>query len=872
MGLTSFSYHSFKTNKMAKYIILIIAILSVMADDPVFGQTSSPSEMWLKPASTDFTTIQNTVEQYYADRNKGQGTGYKQWKRWEYYNQTRLTPDGKITNNEARTIEAYLQERERYGIPDGDSPSAAFGQWTSLGPTNYTNLAGWNPGVGRVNVICFHPTNPSIFWLGMPSGGLWETTNGGGTWTPLTDGMPRLGVSGIAVDYNNTNIRYILTGDGDGGDTKSIGVLKTTDGGVTWFSTSLSFTVAEEVRGYKLIMHPTNSSILMAVTTNGIYRTTNSGSTWTLTLSGDYRDIEFKPGDPNYVYVSGTSTFHRSTDNGVNWTQITSGLPVGAWRIALGVTPAAPNYVYVFSGPSTAIGAFKGFYLSTNSGTSFSVRSTTPNLLGYSSTGNDIDEQTGYDLAVAVSRTADNNVIVGGINTWVSSNWGSNWAITSWWDTRGNVIGYTHADIHDLAINPLNNYLYCCSDGGIFRSVDFGANWTDLTSGIANTQWYRIAGIETNINLLVGGTQDNGSNKWTGTSTMTHVQGADGMDAMIDHSNSNIMYYSRQYGILVKTTNGGVTWSDISPASGPWVTPYIMNPSNSSIIYGGYYDVYKSTNGGASWTNMGVSGASAMAIGTSNTNRIYSASGSSIWRSDDAAASWVSISAGLAGNSVTSIAVNPDNSLDVFVTVGNYIAGQKVYESSDGGASWTNISGSLPNIVMNCIAYQDNNASPDNALYIGTDLGVYYRDVNTGDWIPFQNGLPNVPVSDIEIYEASNTIRAATYGRGLWSSTLYNSCPYGYALDPGNDPSNPNYTGFQLYEANNYVTSSRTITGGIGTDVTYKAGDHVTLTTGFHAKQGNLFKATLGPCEALSPPPVFGRYIGTMTKNSSGND
>jgi photosystem II stability/assembly factor-like uncharacterized protein len=845
---------------MKKHISLLITMIAVWSGSIVTGQVSAPSEMWLNPPSRDFATIQQTVENYYANRDKGPGTGYKQWKRWEYFNSTRLTPNGEITNIEARNLEAYLQERENQ---NNDSPLTTFGYWQSLGPTNYTNLAGWNPGVGRVNVIAFHPTVANTFWLGMPSGGLWKTTTGGTSWTPLTDGMPRIGVSGIAIDYNNTDIMYILTGDGDGGDTYSIGVLKTTDGGVTWYNTGLSWDVSQLIRGYKLIMHPTNSSILMAVTDDGVYRTTNGGVSWTQVLAGTYRDIEFKPGDPTYVYVSGTSTFYRSTNTGVNWTQILTGMPSGCTRIAIAVTPNNSSYVYLFGGPPTAVGAFKGVYRSTDSGGSFSVRSTTPNLLGYSSTGNDSDHQTTYDLAMAVSRTNAQDVIVGGINTWSSSNGGTSWTITSWWDTRGNTIGYTHADIHDLAINPLNNYLYCCSDGGIFRSTNFGVDWTDLTPGIANTQWYRIAGIETNTNLLVGGTQDNGSNKWTGTPTYTHIQGADGMDAMIDHSDANTMYYSRQYGTLVKSTDAGATWTNISPASGAWVTPYIMNPSNSSIIYGGYADVYKSTNGGTSWSNMGADGRSAMAIGTSNTSRVYTANGSLIWRSDDAAATWTSISAGLGGNSVTFIAVNPDNSLDVFVTVGNYNAGQKVYESADGGATWTNISGSLPNVVMNCIAYEDNNGVPNDALYVGTDLGVYYRDDNIGDWILFQNGLPNVPVMDLEINEAGNLIRAATFGRGLWSSDLYYSCPSAYSLTTGNDPSNPNYTGVQYYEASNTVTSSRVITGGIGTDVTYKAGNSVTLTTGFHARAGNLFKAVLGPCQALAPP-LMGKYISQM--------
>ncbi len=852
---------------MKKYTSLILTILILLLGWGVRGQSIAPSSLWLDPPTDDFASIQQSVEQYYADKDKGQGSGYKQWKRWEYFNQSRLTPDGKITNVTARNWDAYLEQMQRYNGDNSTGTMATNGYWSSLGPFGYVNGAGWNPGVGRINVIAFHPTNASIFWVGMPSGGLWKTSTGGGSWTPLTDGMPRIGVSGIAINYSNTDIMYILTGDGDGGDTKSIGVLKTINGGETWLSTGLTWTVADNVRGYKLLMHPTSPSILFAVTTAGIYKTINSGSTWTQVLAGSYRDIEFKPGDPTYVYVSGESTFHRSTDSGETWTQITTGMPTGCTRIAIGVSPAATSYVYLFGGPPTGAGSFKGFYLSTNSGASFSTRSTTPNVLGYSSIGDDNKHQTTYDLAMTISRTNSADVIVGGINTWTSSNWGSTWTISSMWNDYSGTIGYTHADIHDLAINPLNNYLYCCSDGGIFRSTDFGLNWTDLTYGIANTQWYRIAGTPQNASLIIGGTQDNGSDKWTGGSTMEHILGADGMDCMIDYTNSNIMYYSSQYGDLVKSTNGGTSYSGIKPAgaAGTWVTPYIMNPTNPSIIYAGYTDIYKSSDGGATWTNLGYAGSSAMAIGTSFTSRVYAANGTSIWRTDDAGSTWTSIATGLPGIGITSIAVNPDYSYDVFVTVGDYYAGQKVYYSGDGGSTWTNYSGTLPNVVVNCIVYEDNNGSPNHALYIGTDIGVFYRNSTIGDWIPFQNGLPNVPVFDLELNKTSGYLRAGTYGRGLWSSSLYSGCPTDYLLTVGNDPSNPNYTGVQYYEASNSVSSSRVITGGIGTDVTYKAGNYVSLTTGFQAKAGNLFKATLGPCQATAPP-MKGTYAGPMTE------
>jgi photosystem II stability/assembly factor-like uncharacterized protein len=848
--------------------IAFLLLISTMG----LGQQTDPYQLWMNPATDDFATIQQTVEQYFEGRDHGRGSGYVQWKRWEYFNKYRLTPDGKITNVAARNWQAYLDYMQKLQTDAPSAPITTFGYWSPLNILGWTNGAGWNPGIGRVNVIAFHPTNSSIFWIGCPSGGLWKTINGGTSWTPLTDGMPRIGVSGIAINPSNTNIMYILTGDGDGADTYSIGVLKTTNGGETWLSTGLSWNATDFKRGYKLAMNPNDVNMLFAVTSDGIYRTTNAGANWTLERSGWFFDLEFKPGDPTYVYACTSTQFWRSTDSGDNWTQITSGVPTGCTRMALGVSPASSGYVYIFAGPPTAVGVFKGVYRSFDSGANFYLKANTPNLLGYSSTGNDNKHQTTYDLAMTVSRTDEANLIVGGINTWKSTDWGSTWTITSMWnDPPPSSIGYTHADIHDLAINPLNNYLYCCSDGGVFRSTDFGDNWTDLSYGLEITQWYCIAGYQAYTSLIIGGTQDNGSNKWSGGGTLLHILGADGMDCMIDHTNSLIMYYSSQDGDLKKSINGGTSYSSIQPAgsTGTWVTPYIMDPVTATTIYGGYDDVYKSINGGTSWTNKGVDGRGAMAIGTNNTDRVYAANGSSIWMSNNGGDSWTPINAGLpGGRSITYIAVNPDFSMDVFVTLDGYSSGEKVYMSNDAGSTWTNISGSLPNVPTNCIAYEDCNGTPAHALYVGTDIGVFYRNTTLGDWIPFRNGLPTVSVKDLIIYKSSNLIRAATYGRGIWSSELYSTCPVWYYLSQGNDPSNPNYTGYQYYESSDSTTSSRIITGGLGTNVTYRSNGYIRLTQGFHAREHNKFKAILGPCGGIPvvPPqkPVSGNFEGPM--------
>jgi len=845
---------------MKKLKFIIAFVFGILICGSLIGQEQNPWDIWMNPETDDFATIQQNAEDYFSTIDKfKRGSGYKQYKRWEYLQMNRLSPDGKIINYAAKNFEEHSAYMGNYGSRD---IMTTYGYWQSEGPEYFVDGNGWNGGIGRVNCITFHPSNASIIWVGTPAGGLWKTTSGGTSWTPLTDGMPRIGVSGLAVNYNNTNIMYLLTGDGDGGDVPSIGVMKTTDGGVTWYPTGLTWDATQNKRAYKIIMHPTVSSTLFVVSVDGIHKTTNSGSSWTIVHSagGNYHDIEFKPGDPTIMYACAGTEFFRSTDSGDNWTEITSGVPTSATRMAIGVSPNNSAYVYLFAGPSYSDGTFVGMYLSTSSGSTFSTRSTTPNILGYSSTGADDDDQTTYDHALVVSRTDVADVITGGINCWSSSNWGANWSLSSMWNNPPGS-DYTHADIHALEINPLNNYVYCGSDGGFFRSTNFGADWTDLSNGLAITQSYRIAGYEPNVDLITNGTQDIGSNKWTGGTTMLHVLGADGMDCMIDHGNSNVLYNCIQFGNIYKSTNGGASYSFIAPLvdSGPWVTPLIMNPSNSSIIYAGYSDIYKSTNGGSSWTNIGYSGTGAMAIGTSNTNRVYASIGgtNTIYRSDDGGSTFTTVSSGLPGGSITFIAVNPDNSLDVFITFGGYSSGQKVYRSSNGGDTWTNISGSLPNLPVNCIAYEDNNGAPDDALYIGTDVGIYYRDNDIGDWVPFMNGLPSVMVFDLEINEAANVITAGTYGRGFWRSALYSDCPVAYFNYQYNDPSNPNYTGFQHYEASDSIRADRIITGGIGTDVTYKAGNRVRLIEGFHARQGNKFKAILGPCSGTAPisPP-----------------
>ena len=212
------------------------------------------------------------------------------------------------------------------------------------------------------------PNTATTLYIGTPAGGIWKSIDSGVNWSPLSDELPQIGVSGIAVDHTNSNVIYIATGDKDAGDTYSIGVLKSTDGGVTWNTTGLSF-ANTSTRAGDIMMHPTNNQILLCATSAGLYKTSNGGTTWSVVQTGSFAQgsIRFKPNDPTTVYAVNYNRFYRSTNTGDSFSTVITGLPVNSGRLILDVTPANANYVYILS--ATTGNAFQGIYRSTNSGT-----------------------------------------------------------------------------------------------------------------------------------------------------------------------------------------------------------------------------------------------------------------------------------------------------------------------------------------------------------------------------------------------------------------------------------------------------------------------------------------------------------------------
>ena len=239
------------------------------------GQISK-EDNWLdlmNDPEVNFYDVVDAFETEWDGKTIQKGRGWKQFKRWEAFMEPRLFPSG-IRNKSNSLFNSY-NSSETTSSP---SISSGLGNWTLVGPTNGNSLN----GIGRINVIAIHPTQVNTLFAGSPAGGLWKSTDDGLSWSTNTDLLPNLGVSAILIDPLNTNIMFIGTGDRDGGDTYSIGVLKSTDAGHTWDPTGLSFNVTQSYRITGLVMHHDSTNHIVAASRTGIYKSLDGGINWSI--------------------------------------------------------------------------------------------------------------------------------------------------------------------------------------------------------------------------------------------------------------------------------------------------------------------------------------------------------------------------------------------------------------------------------------------------------------------------------------------------------------------------------------------------------------------------------------------------------------
>lgn len=833
-----------------------------------------PALQKLLVGKTRYYDIVSIVDSYYTKVRSGLAPSdsdqlstinrqLKMWERWKMHHSARLNEDGTLANSQI-FVQAAMNEINQNPEPVQDGST---GNWRTMGPTNFNIKAGFNAGLGRVNCVAFHPNNGNIIYAGTANGGLWRREPNG-NWTALTDHLASVSVSGVVVNYNNGNDIYILTGDGDSGGSQgmySAGVFESHDGGATWNRSGQFPGLADTLyNGYKLVQHPTNPAIFFACTSKGIYRSANYCATWTrvnpmlwvwpgtsIPYVPSYTDLEFKPGDPNIIYACSnevTQKFHKSTDGGLTFNAISNPSINAAQRVAIGVSPDKPDWVYLLSGPSTGVGMFNGIFGSSNSGATWNINATTPNILGYDISGQDNKDQTQYDLSIAVHPGNASHIITGGIDVYTSNNGGPTLTKRTHWNTKQlsvQVPGYIHADIHNLIYN--GNRLYACTDGGVSYSDDHGVTWTNIWNGLNILQPYKIAGIETDANHWISGTQDNGTMYRNNSGfVVQHVGGGDGRSGMIDPANVSNIVFSHNEDIHISANSGATSTLNTPPGivkGHGWPT-LTHNINNFNEIIAGYvHGIFKYYPNAMLWSNRGAAGNSALISCPSNANRFFAANYNKLYRSDDAADSWTDISGKPGfptGNfNITDLSVSNTNSSIIYMTIGGYTANQKVFFSNNGGETWSNISNTLPNVATISVA-----AGASGSVYVGNELGVYFRAENSTIWTPFYNGLPKCPVYDLLINFTAGKIRAATFGRGIWESDVYNPCDN--VLNISGELRGSNY-----FEAGSSLIANQQAGGGVGTQLIYKSNGNIIMTPGMEVKDagtGTRFRAYLGPC------------------------
>jgi GEVED domain/Bacterial Ig domain/Secretion system C-terminal sorting domain len=776
-------------NRLFKPVILLLTLLST------HNTISAQSWLELRERGANFYDIKAAFYQEYGsklkkmnrelrnevsksghsknDKFERQTEGMLQYMRWADFVEPRVkASNGDISVMNQNMAQALADQSRRASTRTGAN-------WSLMGP-KATPTGGGN---GRINAVRAHPSVSGTLFACAPAAGLFKSTDNGASWTAISDAIAVLGATDVAFDPINPSIMYLATGDGEAQDTYSTGIYKSMDGGATWAVTGSTETSSYRTTFSKLVVNPTDGSIL-AGGNLGIYRSINGGTSWTRVYTGSIRDLEFKPSNPLIVYASsyGSSQFLRSTDGGVTWASTGTGLPQSytVQRLAIAVTPLDTNYVYVLAACTGGLGfggcsyGFGGLYLSTDGGTTFSLQSSSPNILGWEANGSGSSGQGWYDLSIAVDPSVKSTIYVGGVNIWKSTTSGETWRCVGHWSGSG--APYVHADNHDLTF--IGSTLYVGNDGGVFSSSDGGSTWTNKSNNLAIAQIYGMGLSATNPNLIISGHQDNGTNLTRNGTTWSEVNGGDGMLCFIDRTNDNRMFASVYNGHLYRSTDGGANFSPLYDVpNGAWVTPWLQDPVNPTTLYAGGTEVWRSVNSGRSWTPLYGFTAStydpiiALDVAKSNNQNIVAATRSNIMSSNDGGASWKNLTSSFElptySYSVLNVYFDPTNADKIYVGLASY-SRYSAYCSVNGGTTWTNISDGLPNVPVNCFALQPSTGD----VYCGTDIGVYLRTAGASTWTPFTSGMPGIRVKDLKIYEPTGKLRAATYARGIWESSI----------------------------------------------------------------------------------------------------
>ncbi len=706
-----------------------------------------------------------------------------------------------------RLVKAREIMKERMARPSSEKTAIAGVEWVEMGPNNVG---------GRTRAILIDPndaTGKTVFAASV-AGGLWKTTDISKTnpdWTPVDEFLDNLAITCIAADPSNSDVLYVGTGEGwfNIDYIQGDGIFRSADGGSSW-SQLLATASNTTFRFVQKVVVDASGNIYAATRDGGVQRSTDSGSNWSTVLSSGgsgsssarCADIEIAANGTIYAAMGIFSTdgvYSSATGDLSSWTKLntgSNGFPTtGFERIEIACAPSDATVIYALTQDDDGVapGIFN-IYKSTDSGANWSTTSEpTPADPGQSEFTR---SQAWYNLIAAVDPNDADRVIVGGIDLYLSSNGGTSWTQISDWRGSDNGYQYVHADQHALVYRSGDSdTLLIGNDGGVYLSTDASAGTPTIDSrndGYNVTQLYGAAMHPTaGETHFLSGSQDNGSHRYSslGLADVVEVTGGDGGIPHIDQDASSFQWTTGTYTTFYRSTDGGLSF-DLVTSLGS--IGRFINPSDYDDTNDNYYAAYSAgtylrwtdPQSGTTFSSVAISAfnsqiVTAVTVSPNTANRVFFGTPEGrVVRVDNAASSasgtHINSGAAMPSGTISCIAVEDGDDDHLLVTYSNYGV-TSIYETTDGGSNWTAVEGNLPDMPVRWALFSPDDS--DQAL-IATELGVWSTDDLDGgstDWDATNTGLANVRVDMLQIRSSDKLVIAATHGRGMYSTNVFNT-------------------------------------------------------------------------------------------------
>ncbi len=716
------------------------------------------------------------------------------YKRWRRKAQRWAQADGTIawpTADELRDMEAeYLMQQS----------AARASDWSLVGPVQVLRSNG-TPGSDQTNVYSVTQCagSPNVMYCGTEPGEVYRSADMGLSWTNASMEM-NFGSGVTAVAAHPTAPNTVLAGGNSG-------IFRSTDGGQNWTNVlpNTNFGVNE------LLFHPTDPQTVLAATDKGLYRSVNGGADWTQLYSFKAYDVKCNAADPSVMYLVMNSPslnlcqFYRSTDSGTTWTLITTGWHSstdpgrndGGARLA--VTPADPDriYAYLIGESKTGDLGYIGVYRSDDGGLSWTLPNgpaggpfseSHPNLaIGWP--GWDY-HQGFYSCALMASSTDADRILIGGLNCWRSDDGGA---------TFQSVAGYIggplnmHVDMQDF--RSFASGYWISTDGGVYFSTDgfFDGQPEFRMYGVHGADYWGF-GSGWNEDVLTGGMYHNGNNAYHenyGLGNHLELGGGEAPTGYVNPGRNRKTYYSDIGGRIIPqelTGQVGFFSFGLHPNESYWAaesSEMEFHPNCYNIAYiGRDNSLWRTDDGGTTFNLVRTFGSNAehqvkyIEVASDDPNVIYlnqqpvGSNTGTLWKTTDGGQNWSTVSLPSGNSRRMLLSIHPEDHQDLVIAYPGGSNGNKVFRTVNGGQNWSNItSPMLNNMQVQSIA---RIVGTEGGIYACTDQAVYYRSDATGGWVLDNAGLPTFFNSNIaKPFYRDGKLRIASYGKGIWESGLY---------------------------------------------------------------------------------------------------